>query len=519
MVQRISSIIPPQPFRNFLPPEFPSVELPTPKSEFSLLSPEASTNPLLKDCKIYKEYSLEVPQEVTQICEVFREIGGMALVVGGSVRDAVYVEHKDIEVYSKDFDLEIFGVDQEKVLEVLRAKFGEDSVSYEGASYRVIKVHILGWPEPLDVGLPRLDEKVGDTHRSVNTIALESPTLVQAAIRRDIKANALFYNPLTGEIYDPFGGVENIKADIVEMVDSETFGDDALRVLRLAQFVARFGWAVEEKTLEKCKEIVESGRADLAEVSAVKEGRLSSERVADEFKKLLTQGWTPSVGFEFMKEVGLLNRPPWQALGALAEAPDLWQETMRNMNTAAELLWDAHSDGTLLSKSVVESLNGISDPRKRTQEERLAVRDAKLAISLPVLVAYFEDAGVDPLEFLDEFNHNHFPRAVKAKVIAYLHERPADVEAMLAFSDYGLLLMADRLDKVGGTFNEFTTITSVLAEGKENLGQPNQVEDLKTKTEDLGPLFGNLLRQVRERQLKGVLENREDGLRFVGNLV
>ena len=61
-----------------------------------------------------------------------------------------------------------------------------------------------------------------------------------AARRRDFTINAISWDPLTGEIVDPFDGREDLEARRLRVVDPTTFGDDSLRVLRAVQFAARF---------------------------------------------------------------------------------------------------------------------------------------------------------------------------------------------------------------------------------------------------------------------------------------
>jgi tRNA nucleotidyltransferase (CCA-adding enzyme) len=60
---------------------------------------------------------------------------------------------------------------------------------------------------------------------------------------------------LTGEIIDHSGGIKDLEAGILRHVSSRSFGEDPLRVLRLAQFAARNGFSVHESTKEICKTI------------------------------------------------------------------------------------------------------------------------------------------------------------------------------------------------------------------------------------------------------------------------
>ena len=77
----------------------------------------------------------------------------------------------------------------------------------------------------------------------------------EAARRRDFTVNALMEDVLTGEIADHFGGRKTFGERIIRHIDAETFVEDPLRVLRGAQFAARFGFSVAPETVELCRGI------------------------------------------------------------------------------------------------------------------------------------------------------------------------------------------------------------------------------------------------------------------------
>ena len=55
---------------------------------------------------------------------------------------------------------------------------------------------------------------------------------------------------LTGEIIDHFGGQEDLKKGVLRHVNPHTFAEDPLRVLRAAQFAARFSFSIAPETIE-----------------------------------------------------------------------------------------------------------------------------------------------------------------------------------------------------------------------------------------------------------------------------
>jgi tRNA nucleotidyltransferase/poly(A) polymerase len=102
-------------------------------------------------------------------------------------------------------------------------------------------------------------------------------TLEEDLQRRDFTINAVAWNPLTGELRDPHGGVEDFRAGVLRTVGepAERFAEDRLRVLRALRFAGKFDLWVEPATWEA---IVES---------AGELGGLSAERIREELMKVL----------------------------------------------------------------------------------------------------------------------------------------------------------------------------------------------------------------------------------------
>lgn len=149
-------------------------------------------------------------------------------------------------------------------------------------------------PLQVDVSLPRVDSKVRPGHRGI--LARGDPFLGvrEAARRRDLTVNAIAYDPLTGDIEDPFGGLEDIRGRVLRAVDEATFREDPLRALRVVQFAARFQYTVDEQLLEIC--------------ATVPVEELPPERVGAELRKLLLLSERPSWGGEVAVRARLWRR-------------------------------------------------------------------------------------------------------------------------------------------------------------------------------------------------------------------
>ena len=173
----------------------------------------------------------KVPEKITKLAEAVKENGGRAMLVGGCVRDEL------MNIAPKDFDLEIYGIEPPKLREILDSFGRVDAV---GEAFTVYK---LG--NDLDIALPRRERKIGRGHKGFVIEGDPQMSFAEAAKRRDFTINAILKDVLTGEIIDVYGGREDIENKIIRHVSAETFAEDSLRVLRAAQFAARFEFTID----------------------------------------------------------------------------------------------------------------------------------------------------------------------------------------------------------------------------------------------------------------------------------
>ena len=246
------------------------------------------------------------------IAQAARDAGGRALIVGGWTRDRLMSRE------SKDVDLEVFGVPEERLRPLLE-RFGR--VDAVGESFQVYKIG------GLDVSLPRRESKSGRGHRGFMVSGDPWMSVEEAARRRDFTINAIGWDPLTGEYVDPFDGRADIARGIIRAVDPATFGDDSLRVLRAAQFAARFEFVLDEPTRTLCQGIVLYD--------------LPAERIWAELEKLLFAR-RPSIGLQWLLELGVVAKlfPELAALVGCVQEPswhpegDVWVHTLQVVDQA-----------------------------------------------------------------------------------------------------------------------------------------------------------------------------------------
>src|SRR5688500_6361372 len=182
-----------------------------------------------------------IPAKIKILAETIQTSGGRVMLVGGCVRDEL------MGIRPKDWDLEIYGIEPQKLREIL-AKFGE--VNAVGEAFTVYKIG-----QDLDVSLPRRERKVARGHKGFVVEGDPEMSFEEAAKRRDFTINAILKDALTSEIVDCHGGREDLQKKLIRHVSSETFAEDSLRVLRAAQFAARFEFDIAPETQAICRQI------------------------------------------------------------------------------------------------------------------------------------------------------------------------------------------------------------------------------------------------------------------------
>lgn len=221
----------------------------------------------------------EVPKRLLQISEQIRAAGGRAYLVGGFVRDALLGRP------SRDFDVEVYGIEQDCLLAILK-KFGKPNLV--GKAFGVI--HLVMHGLEMDFSFPRTENKIGTGHRGFLVETHLNLTFGEAARRRDFTVNAMGLSLPDFELSDPYDGKGDLERKILRHVSS-AFSEDSLRILRGVQFASRFELSLAPETAELCRSL------SLAD--------LSPERIYDEFRKWLLKPGSPSFGLKAFREMEL----------------------------------------------------------------------------------------------------------------------------------------------------------------------------------------------------------------------
>lgn len=147
-----------------------------------------------------------------------------------------------------------------------------------------------------EYALARTERKQGHGYHGFTIYSAPDVTLEDDLRRRDLTINAMAQTP-DGKLVDPFGGQQDLEQRQLRHV-SPAFGEDPLRVLRVARFAARFaglGFTVAEETLALMRNMVDAGEVD----------HLVAERVWQETQRALLEK-QPRVYFDVLRACGAL---------------------------------------------------------------------------------------------------------------------------------------------------------------------------------------------------------------------
>ena len=181
-----------------------------------------------------------------------------------------------------------------------------------------------------EYALARTERKHGRGYRGFEFFASPEVTLEDDLRRRDLTINAMARAP-DGTLIDPHHGQEDLRAGVLRHV-SEAFGEDPLRVLRVARFAARFRFTVAPQTEAMMRAIVASGELDT----------LAPERVWQELSRGLMEPW-PSRMLAVLRECGALAAllPEVDALYGVPQPPAHHPEIDTGVHVARALDWSA----------------------------------------------------------------------------------------------------------------------------------------------------------------------------------
>ena len=289
--------------------------------------------------------TIRMDEGAAELLDTLHRAGYAAYVVGGCVRDSL------LGLTPHDWDLCTSALPQQ-VMELFGAQrciptglqHGTVTVKQSGALYEITTFRTEG---------TYTDGRHPDEVHFV-------PDVREDLARRDFTINAMAYNE-KGGLVDPFGGQADLQSGIVRAVGvpRQRFTEDALRILRLYRFAARFGFAIDPPTAQAAQELC-------AHLDCV-----SVERIEEELAKLLS---APAPAAYLDKEILLVILPELspEALAAAKPVVDACPAGAENLPIRlAALLYSLGEDGTR------RTLRRLRCSNNRIEETAVLVREAR----------------------------------------------------------------------------------------------------------------------------------------------
>lgn len=441
----------------------------------------------------YRILRQQIARPVLDICKELRSSGERAWVVGGCVRDTLRGERVN------DWDVATTAR-PEKVQKVFR------KVIPTGIDHGTVTVLWKG--QPFEVTTLRGEGAYSDGRRPDHVVFVDD--IDRDLARRDFTVNALAYDPVDGQLVDPFGGLTDMRDKVLRAVGDpgERFQEDGLRILRGARFAATLDFELEPGTEAAFRGALDTFR------------RVSPERVREEWLKAM-KAEVPSRAFEVMRRTGILEVTFPELLEQVGceqnqwHAYDVWNHTMRVLDESAP-------DPV---ERIAALLHDVAKPRTRAKSDKTG----------DWTFYHHEKVGADMAErWLRDYRFSNRERElvvglIRHHLICYSDEwtdaavrrfikrvGPERVDPLLRLGN------ADALGKGRNVEQELAALEELRNRIDKTIEEGNALttQDLAISGNDViehleggaGPIVGEILRTVLDRVIEDPALNTRDKL-------
>lgn len=402
-------------------------------------------------------------QFAEQVVQKLRTEGYQALWAGGCVRDLL------IGIEANDYDVATSAQPKQ-----IRQLFGHGHTLSVGAAFGVIIVLSPDRQIQVEVATFRTDAHYSDG-RHPDSVTFSTPEM--DAQRRDFTINGLFYDPIEKIVIDYVGGQRDLQDRLLRAIGNPEarISEDKLRMLRAIRFAARFDLDIEASTFAA---IVRHA----AEVAVV-----SGERLAIELRKSLETS-KASWAVQKWAETGLLNVLLPEVAARWSDVRIAILERLQRANKQgwqsrlAALLFDVLQD-----EETVELIERNKHRLKLSNEDTEAIAFALRSQSI------LEQASLRP----------------------WSQVQPLLISPWISVSVELLELRSGPGDSVAA--NSLTWLRTRLAWPTDQLNPPPLVtgQDLIARGLKPSPKFKQLLQDVRDQQLDGLLKSTSEAIRWI----
>ena len=449
-----------------------------------------------------------------RIFKAFSEAGKELYLVGGAVRDiALGIPQEELD----DLDFCTNARPEESLQIIKDANLPYYDMGFEfgtvGAVLHGPKEE--GYPKDCQVTTYRSEEyyRRGSRHPQV----VFGDTIEQDLGRRDFSINSM---AIDGEenFIDPYGGLDDLRDGLLRVVGDpwETLAEDPLRILRVARFQSRLGFAIDE----------ELRQASAQNSDCILD--ISRERWLQEMTKIL-RGTYLKDALEFLDEVGVLKLilPEFAAMRDFHKSSpvhhkDLWEHTIQVVLQASEddaLKWAAllHDIGKVSTREVDEEAGKVTfyGHEEAGAESFVEIADRfKLDNATTKRVQFIIENHSRPQQYQSEWSD--------AAIRRFVRDMDPYLDDMLDFARADLTTrFEDKRQDALGRLEELTErIEELEAEQALRAELPSGLGNELMRAFDLKPsrLIGELKSALEERIMDGHLESEREAKYYIDDL-
>lgn len=423
------------------------------------------------------------------ICSELKKAGFIAYFAGGVVRDALLGRNvcDDIDIATNASPEQVCTLFPSTV--PVGAKFGVIIVVQRGI--------------PFEVATFRSDYGISDGRHPEN---IEFTTAENDALRRDFTVNGLFYDPESKDIIDYVGGREDLEKGILRAIGipTERFSEDYLRMLRAIRFATRLHFTIEEYTwnaLCNCSNKIKG---------------ISVERIFAELTKMFC---LPNAmqALDLLDASGLLVQvlPDVAALKGVKQPEAFHPEgdVFEHTRIAMEIMGNTKTITPILAWSVLLHDIGKPSTKKITDRIRFNNHDqVGMVLTKKILREFHASKAVIDDVCACVGNHMNFMHVQKMRL--------GTLKKFLSRPTIGVELELHRIDCLAshGNCENYTFLKEKLSAIEKETLQPLPLlrgRDLIELGFKEGPVIGEILLDVYERQLEEDIKSREEAFNYI----
>lgn len=348
----------------------------------------------------------------------------------------------------------------------------------------------------------------------------QTNSISEDARRRDFKINSIYYNFVTSEIYDPLNGLLDTSEKKLSTYSLDNLKDDPLRILRAFRFASSFGLKIELEILEFAR-----NNANLLNNPA-------PERIKAELIKMFSGKHLIDV-LKYATECGVMEII-FPIISRIKQIPPNSHHHLPLIEHLIETVNNLHSDSPYLRLAAYLHDAGKPDTWKIEENgrHRFIGHDTLGAEIIKKDLRRLKFSNTEIAHIVACIKHHIYPSAL-------MQDSAVTNSAMLRFYNktapysYDIieLARADRLSAKGPAITDESIVENHAAlmklekfcreiDSKQKLAPPFlNGEDVKLIFSlPQGKIIGDILKNVREKQLLGEINSKEEAIELAGKI-